>query len=336
MKKRIEAIGRALKPWAEFFRLPNLVTAPGDAIAGAAICLAVSLENPKPGAVGIALASGLAALFFYMFGLADNDIVGFEEDKTNAPSRPLPSNRISLANARAARGVCLLVAVFVGAVFRMPLDWWCVVILLVLAITSYNRVKDRSFVAGIVLIGLCRGLSVLAGATAMTDYVAPHIKLQESGSALESTSFLILPCWNSVPMWLAVAGWTLYTIGLTTVAVKEHEAEKPVGWWRFIPGLAIFMPMLALAEYTGSGEKILIVFCTTFAYAVWSLSMAPLGHTHDPSRRRKAIGNAVGALAYLQAAYILAYRNPALIAYVLILFVLISVIKNIAPDISGS
>ena len=336
MKQRTGDIGNALKAWAEFFRLPNLATAPGDAIAGSAICLAVSLETPKAGAVGIALASGLATLSFYMFGLADNDIVGCEEDKTNAPNRPLPSGRLSLASARAVRGLCLLAAVAVGAVFDFPLDWWCVALLLVLAISGYNRIKGRAVVTGTVLMGLCRGLSVLSGAAAMTHYVAPRIKILESGSLLEPTSLLLFPCWNSMPVWLAVAGWTIYTIGVTSVAAKEHEADKPLGWWRFLPGLSVFIPMLVLWDYPGEGSKILIVFCSSFAYAVWALSMMPLGRPHDPLSRRKAIGNAIKALVYLQAAYILSYTAPAFVAYMLAVFVLIPIIKHNTPDISGS
>ncbi|MBR1589173.1 MAG: hypothetical protein IJ658_12705, partial [Kiritimatiellae bacterium] len=64
-----------IRPWLQFFRLPNLPTAPGDALAGAAVLMCFSA-----GGFAQAAAAGAAALGFYMFGLADNDIVGVSAD----------------------------------------------------------------------------------------------------------------------------------------------------------------------------------------------------------------------------------------------------------------
>ncbi|NLB69209.1 MAG: UbiA family prenyltransferase, partial [Lentisphaerae bacterium] len=134
---------KRLIPWAQFFRLPNLPTAPGDAVAGAAICMAVSLENAKPGATGIAIGAGLAALFLYMFGLADNDISGYKSDITYAPHRPLVAGSITLSHALLARLACLLFVAAIGFICGMPIEWWSVVFLFFISITLYNRLKDK-------------------------------------------------------------------------------------------------------------------------------------------------------------------------------------------------
>ena len=64
-----------LRPWLQFFRIPNLPTAPGDALAGAVMGVALT-----GGDVRHALVAGAAALFLYMYGLADNDIVGADDN----------------------------------------------------------------------------------------------------------------------------------------------------------------------------------------------------------------------------------------------------------------
>ena len=88
-----------LLPWFRFFRLPNLPTAPGDALAGAA----VGLMWAAGGDVRRALAAGGAAFFLYLYGLADNDVVGAAADARTAPDRPIPRGEISLRAARVAR-----------------------------------------------------------------------------------------------------------------------------------------------------------------------------------------------------------------------------------------
>ena len=71
----------AVSSWLKLFRVVNLPTVPGDVLVGAAATLAW-------GGCGIASAhaverialAALASVFFYLFGLADNDIVGAAKD----------------------------------------------------------------------------------------------------------------------------------------------------------------------------------------------------------------------------------------------------------------
>ena len=80
-----------IRSWLQFFRLPNLPTAPGDALAGAAFLL-----QDGAGGFAQAVAAGAAALGIYMFGLADNDIVGVDADSQGRSDRPLARGDISI------------------------------------------------------------------------------------------------------------------------------------------------------------------------------------------------------------------------------------------------
>ena len=104
--------------------LPNLPTAPGDALAGAAFLL-VAMPEVFVYSLPRVVAAGVAALCFYLFGLADNDIVGYASDQTNAPERPLPRGEISLRAARVARLLCLMGAVLAGGLAQMLFLFRC-------------------------------------------------------------------------------------------------------------------------------------------------------------------------------------------------------------------
>ena len=319
MKKNIFA-------WLSLFRLPNLPTAPGDALAGAAICLSLS----HPGAISIEpdtllklLAAGGVALLLYMAGLADNDIVGAEEDRTHAPKRPIPAGDITIPQAQVARAVCLILAGVGSALCHMPPAWWIVAVILVGGIFFYNRFKNKWPTFGLVSMGLCRGLSLFAGAAAMWNVSAPP-----DAAFLDHTLF-------SRAVLIAVIGWTAYISAVTWLAVDEHAARKPMPGYRFLPGLAVFIPLIALADYPSWAWPLIIV-CSACAYGVWGLSVWPLGKAHTPEQRRRAVGGAIGAILYLQAAYILSFPHIVLATIVFALFISTTVIRRFFDQVQGS
>lgn len=328
-----------LAPWLTFFRLPNLPTAPGDAIAGAAICLATTQPLAalviEPETMLKLLAAGASALLFYMFGLADNDIVGAEEDKTHAPKRPIPTGDISIAQAKTARAICLALAVAGSALCHMPPAWWCAAAVLVVGILLYNRFKGKWPLFGLLAMGLCRGLSLFTGAAAMSGVTPSREILLAEGSADSATSILLVPTFASSAVLLAVLGWTAYISAVTWLAAKEHEAHDPMPWFRFLPGLAVFIPMAALATYP---QRLwpLIAVCSACAYGIWFLSVLPLGRPHTPDIRRRAVGNAIGAIIYLQAAYILAFPHIVLVAIVVAIFISTAFIRKFLDTVQGS
>ena len=140
-----------MKAWLRLFRVVNLPTVPGDVLAGASVVWA-SAES----GVLTPLLAALASVSAYLFGLADNDIVG-AQTKADGAERPIPAGEISLAAARLARGICLGFVLILGAVADLRPEWWLVMAALVAAIVAYNRTKNC------VLMGLCRGFNFLSG-----------------------------------------------------------------------------------------------------------------------------------------------------------------------------
>ena len=140
--------GSRVLAWLKLFRVVNLPTVPGDVFVGAALMSFFSWRAMS----GLA-AAACASVFLYMFGLADNDIVGAKGDS----GRPIPDGEITLGAARLARGLCLFAALVVALIGSLPRFWWPVALALVLSIVVYNRTKWSVF------MGLCRALNVVCG-----------------------------------------------------------------------------------------------------------------------------------------------------------------------------
>lgn len=138
--------------YLKLFRVVNLATVPGDLLVGAAVSAHI-----VPGSFHALLWAALASVFLYMFGLADNDIVGAKIDK----GRPIPDGEISLAGARIARGLSLGAVMIVGALANLRPEWWIGALVLVVAVVVYNRTGNC------IMMGLCRGLDVLLGVAAV-------------------------------------------------------------------------------------------------------------------------------------------------------------------------
>ena len=291
-----------LKPWLQFFRLPNLPTAPGDALAGAAFFL-------PPGGDGFfrAVAAGAAALALYMFGLADNDIVGKDFD---GPERPIARGDISVRAANAARALCLAVAGIVGACAGMPPAWWGACAALVALVAAYNRTKLAW------LMGACRGASVATGVLA----VCPP-----GGCGPEA--------WTLAPL---VAGWTLYIAAVTKLSEGEERDSEGLGRRRYVWGLGAFVPLAACLFLDDPRAAVLPAVGSLFAYLAWCMAVAPLGQPHAAEDRRRAVGRAIGGLLYLQVGFMLVVPRQDILALAILLWLAARLARRLAPDISGS
>jgi len=212
-----------IRPWLRFFRVVNLPTVPGDVLVGAAMVgIGSSCASPTSGleTASPLLAACLASVFLYLFGLADNDIVGVAEDE----NRPIPNGQISLRAARVARGLCLFVPLVVASLANLPPMWWIAAFALTLAIVIYNRTK------GPAMMGLCRGLNVVGGGAV---FCASLTSGQETASP-----FLLLGACALV--------WTLY-IGAVTKYSEGEESDaakrQRVG---FLIGGIVYLQLFAL------------------------------------------------------------------------------------------
>lgn len=200
-------------PWLVFFRVVNLPTVPGDVMVGAAACVAAGAAVPSLALIATAAASSCC---IYMFGLADNDIVGAATDS----NRPIPSGSITLGAAKRARFLCLAAGVaFIAAIGAVPvagggaarsaISALAVFFALAAAIVAYNRTKSP------LLMGLCRGLNVLMGAATLV----PFVYLPRIASCAGPRTCAAVAA--------AVAVWTLYISAVTKYSEgEEADAAK--------------------------------------------------------------------------------------------------------------
>jgi len=138
-------------------RLPLLPSAASDPLAGAFL----AAPSPPAGPVVAAMAAGV---LLYAAGMVTNDLADLEKDRHRHPGRPLPSGRIRhraawllagiLAASGLAAGLCAGIRVFTVA---------CA---LAGAIALYNSGAKRTGLLGCAVMGSCRGLNLLLGATA--------------------------------------------------------------------------------------------------------------------------------------------------------------------------
>ncbi|NLB64901.1 MAG: UbiA family prenyltransferase [Lentisphaerae bacterium] len=150
--------------WLRLIRLPNLLTVPGDTLAGFLLAAGSSALN-WPRFFLLALP---ASLGFYTAGVILNDIFDFKEDHRDRPRRPLPKGDISRENAGMAALFLIGFAAFAAAFF----DAMYVAAPLIVCIGLYNIGLKRVPVLGPVLMGLCRAGNLLLGAALSAHGVA--------------------------------------------------------------------------------------------------------------------------------------------------------------------
>lgn len=211
------------KAWLKFFRIVNLPTVPGDLLVGAAaICWSVQDSGTTVFRLN-ALALGaacVASCCLYLFGLADNDIVGAAKDGSE---RPIPAGAISLRAARLARGLCLAGVLVTGALANLPPLWWIVCFILFCCVLLYNRRK------GCLAMGLCRGLNVVLG-----------------GAALVAGSWRGLPRESSLALTVLALVWTVYITFVTKYSEGESEDPSKRACIGFLVGALVYLQLIAL------------------------------------------------------------------------------------------
>lgn len=230
-----------VRAYFELVRVPNLFTAPPDVIAGAAISGAFSGIESIDGALPLGLVCA-ASMSLYAGGVALNDVIDAPQDARERPERPIPSGRIA---RRAAAHVAvehfaagLLLAACVGLLSPgAGVRPGCVAAVLAITIVAYNVFK-RS-VLGPALMGLCRGINLLLGASLHPAF---------------SIEALVL---HHVEQPLAAGGLAVYVAGLTAFARHEVGISKRLallpGWLGMLAGLAL-MPIVVEISPVSPGD----------------------------------------------------------------------------------
>lgn len=269
MPKRVRA-------WAELVRLPNLLTVPGDPLAGFFIAGAWGMP------VGPALAAVMSSLLLYMAGMALNDCADIEEDRRTRPERPLPSGRIARRTALIVAWALLVAGV--ACAFGAGFAAGCVGTALAVAVFSYDWVlKSRPWL-GPVNMGLCRALSLLMGAVA-------------GWGAL------------SLPWVCFIAAFALgaYIVAVTRLARRETEAgELGAGRWAPMGVQVVMLPVLGLELLSGIPLSVTTALCLA-VLIVLSIGYAgfvgwSLRGVQEPRGIQRGIGGFIHGLLFFQTA----------------------------------
>ena len=226
--------------WLTLIRLPNLFTVPGDIFIG----YFLTLPSPK-NHYGLSFFLLLfVSLALYTSGIILNDWFDLDRDKVERSNRPLVSGQVAPFSALLVI-ICLVISALIIAAFvgKSPL-YYCTVktcflskffllltgaaapfgcgpaalyiaALLALLIYFYNSSARRIPAVGFLVMGLCRGINIILGAS------------------------LNLTAMSSV-LWSVVAAETCYVIAVTMSAFQEHK-RAPDKLVRRLPFIIIFL-----------------------------------------------------------------------------------------------
>jgi 4-hydroxybenzoate polyprenyltransferase len=267
-----------IRTWLQLFRAPNLFTVPGDPLAGYLLASfgAIEWENVWP-AIG-------ASLCFYGGGLLLNDLADLNEDRAERPDRPLPSGAAAPGTVRAVAVVLFVIAL---ALCRwLGTATLATGVVLLVAVAAYNLFTKRLPVIGAVNMGLCRGLSMMLGATAVVhgDLTYPLIVRGRLDHLV-----------------IALALVVIFIAAVTNLARFETKAAVPrsAKWLPVLP--LAFGGWFFLAEVTPLARMTPGVL---FAVAVISAAQVAMRLTSDGATPvPPQIGQLIRLLLLIQAAF---------------------------------
>lgn len=211
------------RAWLQFFRVVNVPTVPGDVLAGAAVAW-TSVGPTVCGGMVRPFGAALASIAIYLFGMADNDIVGAATDDA---SRPIPAGTLTFGAAKVARTLCLGVTLILGALANLSAEWWIVMAVLLASIVGYNRTKNC------VLMGLCRGLNFLAGIAVVIPFLSGG--LPPKGDLVWMIGLFLL--------------WTLFITFVTKYSEGEHLEPRRKQIVGILIGSLIYLQLIVLVLF---------------------------------------------------------------------------------------
>ena len=154
----------SIKPWLQLIRLPNVVTAAADSLAGCLLATG-ALGEPRRW-----LPLVFSSMILYASGTALNDVFDFDIDRAERPNRPLPSGQVARQTAAWLGGLGLFVGPALACMSGSALSG-IVAVVLAFCILGYDAGLKHTWL-GPVFMGACRGLNLLLGMS-----VRPHARL---------------------------------------------------------------------------------------------------------------------------------------------------------------
>jgi len=269
--------GGRLGAWGQLLRLPNLPTVPGDPIVG--YLLAASSAG-MPVTAGIVLPA-LASTLLYCAGLLANDYFDLAEDRRHRPTRPLPAGFVRPATAIAVAAA--LTALGLAAAWGAGTAAAIAALVLAGAVWGYDLGLKRLAVVGPVVMGTCRGLSLLLGAVAAVGWHLP-------GAVVASA-----------------CGLTAYIAAVTVVAARETTPGR-VGPSGRLPLLVLIVwiwilwPLLLVGSAANVVTGLPVASLTAVALGLAARQAVRLGRQLTPRAKQRAVGSLLAALPVVQAA----------------------------------
>lgn len=295
----------SVRDWAELLRVSALVTVPGDVLAGAAA------GGLRPGA-RTALAAG-ASLCLYEAGMALNDWADREEDAAERPHRPLPSGRVSPAQALAAAAA--LTAAGVGLCVAAGRPAALTATALAGTVWAYDlRLKHTA--AGPAAMATARGLDLLLGAAATAG---------EGGHGASRAVRRALP---------AAAALGAHTWAVTAVSRSETRGGAPGRSLAALGTTAVIGALAGAGPGRGATGSPRALARTALAGLYVATAARPFLHAAlnpSPPLTQRAVGGGIRAMIPLQAALAARSGPPAAAA---LLAGLLPVARRLARKVS--
>ena len=273
------ALSTKFGAWLQLIRLPNLLTVPGDPLAGFTLAYFAGIYN-DPSNVNLQFCI-FASLLFYCGGLLQNDYCDIAKDSETRPARPLPSRLINARTAVYAAFVLFMAGLIAAAL--VSILTFAIALTLVASISSYNCITKGKVVIGPINMGMCRGLSLLLGASALGR-----------------------DCIFNAPVIVSALGLTFYIASVTSIAAKETQTVS-LNKNRWLPTIILTCWFTILYFTIGiynlwSLGAYLVLACIS---TIWTLYLTiNLSSEVTPKTTQQTVGQLIRNLLLIQAAVI--------------------------------
>ena len=291
------AIEYTVKKTTGYLRLmrpANIVTSIADVLAGVAISgyftnLSNHLQNLMP-----VLLLCLSTIGLYGGGVVFNDVFDAELDLVERPERPIPSGLVSKREAAMLGGVLLVIGIMVA--FLVSLTSGLLAFFVAVSALVYDRWGKHQSFLGPVNMGLCRGLNLLLGISA--------VPLE-----LQNTWYLAF-----VPI--------IYIASITMISRGEvHGGSKLTLYIAALFYAVVFTCILCFSFVIGNLFFVLI-FLLPFAWMIFKPLFAAI---KDPAGKNisRAVKAGVLALILMNAAWAAAF-GAVYVALIIVILLPIS------------
>ncbi len=280
-----------IKSYLQLLRLPNLFTIPGDIIVGFLLVTtnpAYLVESHLNTFWSVSVLI-LVSLAIYCFGLVQNDLVGYEEDKQLERKRPLVLGLISFS---VARRMLIFFGLF-SLTLPFLINWVAVAVSLsTLTLASvYNYLNQTRNIFAPIVMGLCRGFNILLGAS------------------LVGLDLLTFDLFNQ-SLWLCFSAHVIYIASVTLFA-RDEAKSRPHLLVCFFPYLTILILGLVTNEQ---------LFILLSVYLL--LATLLLFKDVTPQKVGQTVGTFISSLILIQYIWVILGTDSTLIQIIPILLFL--------------